>query len=64
MSERFIKFNEELLPCPFCGKYPDVIVWEDDDIPFWRVVHSGCQSSGPLGNSEEQAIELWNNRPK
>lgn len=52
-------------PCPFCG------VTEKDDVfsvqsnqnrHHYYVYCDLCDSTGPLGDNEEKAIELWNCR--
>lgn len=57
--------SEELKPCPFCGKTESLYVYKE--MPFaWSsyvgctLVDHGCGACGPIGESREEAIELWN----
>lgn len=48
----------EIKPCPFCGS-------DCTEIGYWSyVVCRSCDASGPTGQSEERAIELWNKANK
>lgn len=45
------------LPCPKCGN--DKIICSS--YPF-RFICTECQTSGPTGQSQKEAMELWNTR--
>lgn len=48
---------QEVKPCPFCGSdYSLLELWS------WFVTCPVCKTKGPSGNSEEEAIKLWNDR--
>ena len=58
------KDKRELIPCPFC---------EEDEILFiakeqtqygkdFAVLYGSCGTSGPTTNSEQEAVNLWNER--
>lgn len=51
-------------PCPFCGRVGSLFIGEEDGIFFMRCADSdfGCCATGPIGSSEEEAVELWNTR--
>lgn len=55
-----------LKPCPFCGgggEVQDVLLPEDGTIPSrWEVACGGCDSTGPIGFTREEAANLWNTR--
>ena len=56
----------ELLPCPWCGKKPELAHYETFDNDEWAVACVGeCCEIQPATNSyftREQAIEAWNTR--
>lgn len=55
----------ELKPCPFCA--------ETDELDFgivpstvedaYYITCDSCDANGPMGLSNEQSAELWNQRP-
>lgn len=51
--------KDALLPCPFCGGEPDVDVRSLGRI---AVFCSDCGVQPPMGNTREQAWEIWNQR--
>ena len=52
----------ELKPCPFCGsKNVDVTKIGPED---WWLQCRGCGATGPIGESEEETIKLWNRCPR
>ena len=59
----------DLRPCPFCNS--DDIRIDRNVIPdewppmtnFMAFCATGCAAWGPPGDSQAQAITLWNNRP-
>ncbi len=48
----------ELVPCPFCGSVRTQPV--DQFVHFVRC--QDCDTEGPCGFSEDQAVEKWNTR--
>lgn len=59
MKNKEIRLNN--LPCPFCGESGlrnfsyDLLYYYACDM---------CDSTGPLADSEEEALKLWNERYK
>lgn len=54
--------ESESIPCPFCSECRGLVVvcaYPDDEGYF---VLCKCGANGPLGKTEEEAIELWNRR--
>lgn len=60
-----------LKPCPFCGSNDCESIFLRDELAIedGRVIHSwydvecmDCESSGPVGNSREDAKTKWNER--
>lgn len=50
--------------CPFCG-YPLVrMVYMEEDNKTWAVECSRCHAQGPHANTEDDALNLWNERVK
>ena len=47
--------------CQFCGRPPDIIRSDDDEC--WEVCCTRHQVSGPLEDSRDMAIAMWNYRP-
>ena len=46
-------------PCPRCGRYE---MGASDSSDGWSVCCSACGADGPLAESEDGAIELWDKR--
>jgi Lar family restriction alleviation protein len=51
----------KIKPCPFCGSKSVEYYWEEDYERCYASCDT-CDSQGPYGNDEENAVELWNNR--
>lgn len=51
----------ELLPCPFCGKKPQLLE-PDDSNKLWSVSCLSCVSIDLEELTEERAIQKWNTR--
>ena len=63
---RIIDFMKQLLPCPFCGKEPEVDNYKIKDIKHWNV---SCMNDACLVHAEtddfelkKEAIKAWNKR--
>lgn len=58
----------ELLPCPFCGNEPTLIVyrgkdgWRDRYAVLCRYDDGGCGAESGWYHYEEETIEAWNRR--
>jgi Lar family restriction alleviation protein len=50
----------KLKPCPFCGSKSVEYYWEEDYEGCYLSCDI-CDSQGPYGDDEKEAIELWNN---
>ena len=49
----------ELKPCPFCGgRKLSVHGWSNQ---YWVECYS-CETEGPSGETQDEAIESWNRR--
>lgn len=59
-EEQEIKF----LPCPFCGEDDmlSVAYHETKQGKEFFVTCTDCGTDGPMANSAQEAVELWNNR--
>jgi len=65
--------DEKLKPCPFCGDdyasqvfngtTPKVIDFSDQYVSSFWVTCNNCDTEGPVGNTEIEAIRKWNCRP-
>ena len=51
---------EKLKPCPFCGEREELCLLPDKH--FYSVNCKVCGTLGPIGETEDIAIELWNRR--
>jgi len=53
-------------PCPFCGEAalvePGDIAITMDNIDYWQAHCIECQADGPLVDSPEGAVRLWDQR--
>lgn len=51
------------LPCPFCGS-ADVHNWASNDHGpgTWSMMCFGCECEGPHTDSQQQSIDMWNQR--
>ena len=47
--------------CPFCGGQEHMMIMSSLDNYRW-VTCKGCRAEGPIGNSVQEAKELWNKR--
>jgi len=55
--------NEELKPCPFCGKRSSCEARYVFGAPYpWAVFCRRCGTWGPHGATERDAIKKWNKR--
>ena len=48
-------------PCPFCGS-ADIHMMSGEDGHKSYVVCTSCMAEGPTGDSDEDALERWNQR--
>ena len=59
----------KLLPCPFCGTEPTMIVrkgkdgWRDRYAVLCDYEHGGCGAEGGWYHYTEEAAAAWNRRP-
>ena len=61
MAELMNKYKDELKPCPFCGGVD--VEFDGGDIFYWIVCNNKeCGAGGPGHNTEDGAVERWNNR--
>lgn len=51
--------SDKLKPCPFCGG--EAIIDGCDDTP-WSVICKKCAASVDFKETEQEAIDAWNNR--
>ena len=51
--------SEEIKPCPFCGSDAEY----DDFTEAVTCVNKTCNSYGPDGKNDYDAIQKWNQRP-
>lgn len=60
------EYDDEPLPCPFCGGEPVVDDYGTEDDPFWQVACEECEIMIPADGdgilSRENAIAVWNRR--
>jgi hypothetical protein len=56
------ELGDELLPCPFCEDGGCPIIWKIKR--FREVACQYCKCSGPLCDTEAEAIAAWNRRPQ
>ena len=54
----------KLKSCPFCGNNEVIVTPMDGEnpSPFYWVMCSNCEVDGPIGDTEEEAVLLWNKR--
>ncbi len=56
--------NEELKPCPFCGRDDSISIdkYQYGD-EWWHFVEcEECMAKGPVGKTEQDAADAWNER--
>lgn len=54
--------KSKLKPCPFCGGKAELLIVPSDPSSKWVVVcKNKCYNQFPH-DSEEEAVEAWNNR--
>jgi len=52
-------------PCPFCGIKNDFSeIFNIKGSDEFHVICTNCSSAGPYGETEQEAIKLWNKRIK
>ena len=51
---------ENIKPCPFCGSTNLNSI--HISLNKWSVLCNNCLAEGPLIDSQEKAIEIWNKR--
>ena len=56
--------SEELKPCPFCGEdyVSQVFNGSDQYVSSFWVMCGNCDAEGPVADTEDGAVEKWNNR--
>ena len=54
--------SEEIKPCPFCGSDTEVFFYEIG-YAYIECLNDECMAMGPDGNTKEEAIQKWNQRP-
>ena len=56
--------NEELKPCPFCGRKDRLNIdhYKSDGEWFSYVECEKCMANGPVGRQTIDAIDAWNRR--
>lgn len=52
----------ELKPCPFCGSSEIALQQEYGHLPMFFVGCDNCGASASYTETEEEAIEAWNER--
>lgn len=53
--------TEQLKPCPFCGKKPEIIGYDDE---MYQVICRDCDGTqDTFFDSPEEAAKAWNTRP-
>jgi len=55
------KLSSPLVHCPFCGCNDNFAI-SSNGLEFYFVLCGFCGAEGPVGNIEEEALTLWNNR--
>lgn len=55
----------KIKPCPCCGSNK-ILIWNDKttDVEGPYVICRNCNMQTPQCSSEEEALAVWNNRPK
>ena len=55
---------EELKRCPFCGRkgYLKMSNYKSDGAHWHFVECEECMATGPVGRTEQDAIDAWNQR--
>ena len=52
--------TKKLEPCPFCGG--EAWIEDQDEHLFVSCLTDGCETTGPIGFTNEDAIRKWNKR--
>lgn len=58
--------REELKPCPFCGRYPEMIRLDKPFVEIWQIrCKCGCNPIQATGeNAQKECLKFWNARPQ
>ncbi len=54
--------SEEIKPCPFCGGKAEMIL-HSNWYGYIECCNDECLACGPMGDTEKEAIQNWNQRP-
>lgn len=55
------EIQADLKPCPFCGKIPKLLMYENTNLKYWFVRCDNCCDK-ELSNDKQKAIDCWNQR--
>lgn len=53
------KLLHNAIPCPFCSGTDLVLINASISGVAWSVGCMGCHAGGPIDDSPEKAVELW-----
>ena len=61
--------SEKLKPCPFCLSYDmrvGIDYWNEKNYrpKFWFACGPDCGARGPIADTEDEAVQYWNDRPR
>ncbi len=51
--------KDGLLPCPFCGEYPNL---ENNGYFWYCCTNADCLAEVRTGKTKQEAIDIWNRR--
>ncbi len=51
--------NYGMLPCPFCGEYPNL---ENNGYFWYCCTNADCLAEVRTGKTKQEAIDIWNRR--
>jgi hypothetical protein len=55
--------QSDLRPCPFCGHYPDTVMFDDADGVRKHYIHCPyCEAKGPRTSIDDNPGKTWNTR--